>query len=93
MSTWPCLLPVADPLSATSAIFARIVLKLLFTNRLPRLVLPGVTIGTGYPLFNALLPQCLQNGGKHRAPTANSTVYRNYAFTLVFQEVSLLHTL
>ncbi len=39
------------------------------------------TIGMGYPLFNAFLPQYLQNAGKHAAPTPNDIVYRNYAIT------------
>ena len=41
------------------------------------------TIGMGYPLFNAFLPQYLQNAGKHSTPTPNNIVYRNYAITSV----------
>lgn len=41
------------------------------------------TIGMGYPLFNAFLPQYLQNAGKHSAPTPNNIVYRNYAITSI----------
>lgn len=37
----------------------------------------------GYPLFNAFLPQYLQNAGKDVAPTPTSIVYRNYAITSV----------
>ncbi len=37
----------------------------------------------GYPLFNAFLPQYLQNAGKHQAPTPNNIVYRNYAITSI----------
>ncbi|KAL3472214.1 major facilitator superfamily domain-containing protein [Aspergillus californicus] len=40
------------------------------------------TIGMGYPLFNAFLPQYLQNsGGGESQPT--SIVYRNYAITSI----------
>ncbi|KAF6226411.1 hypothetical protein HO133_009277 [Letharia lupina] len=42
------------------------------------------TIGMGYPLFNAFLPQYFQNTGKaNTAPTPNSIVYRNYAITSI----------
>lgn len=42
------------------------------------------TIGMGYPLFNAFLPQYFQNAGKaNTAPTPNSIVYRNYAITSI----------
>ena len=37
----------------------------------------------GYPLFNAFLPQYLQNAGKNIAPTPNRIVYRNYAITSI----------
>lgn len=37
----------------------------------------------GYPLFNAFLPQYLQNAGKNQAPTPTSVVYRNYAITSI----------
>ena len=37
----------------------------------------------GYPLFNAFLPQYLQNAGKHQAPTPTNIVYRNYAITSI----------
>ena len=37
----------------------------------------------GYPLFNAFLPQYLQNAGKNIAPTPNRVVYRNYAITSI----------
>ena len=37
----------------------------------------------GYPLFNAFLPQYLQNAGKNIAPTPNNIVYRNYAITSI----------
>jgi MFS family permease len=40
------------------------------------------TIGMGYPLFNAFLPQYLANSGSDQ-PTAPSIVYRNYAITSV----------
>ncbi|KAL2054225.1 hypothetical protein ABVK25_005366 [Lepraria finkii] len=41
------------------------------------------TIGMGYPLFNAFLPQYLQNAGKDVPPTPNHIVYRNYAITSI----------
>ncbi|KAK3168405.1 hypothetical protein OEA41_004852 [Lepraria neglecta] len=41
------------------------------------------TIGMGYPLFNAFLPQYLQNAGKDVPPTPNNIVYRNYAITSI----------
>ncbi|KAL6713960.1 hypothetical protein ACLMJK_008454 [Lecanora helva] len=41
------------------------------------------TIGMGYPLFNAFLPQYLENAGKDVAPTPNRIVYRNYAITSI----------
>ena len=37
----------------------------------------------GYPLFNAFLPQYLENAGKKTAPTPNRIVYRNYAITSI----------
>ena len=37
----------------------------------------------GYPLFNAFLPQYLQNAGKDVAPTPTNIVYRNYAITSI----------
>lgn len=37
----------------------------------------------GYPLFNAFLPQYLQNAGKKVAPTPNNITYRNYAITSI----------
>ena len=37
----------------------------------------------GYPLFNAFLPQYLQNAGKNQEPTPTSVVYRNYAITSI----------
>lgn len=37
----------------------------------------------GYPLFNAFLPQYLQNAGKDQPPTPNNVVYRNYAITSI----------
>lgn len=37
----------------------------------------------GYPLFNAFLPQYLQNAGKNVAPTPTNIVYRNYAITSI----------
>ncbi|KAL8703127.1 MAG: hypothetical protein Q9201_003686 [Fulgogasparrea decipioides] len=40
------------------------------------------TIGMGYPLFNAFLPQYLSNAGGDQ-PTAPSIVYRNYAITSI----------
>lgn len=40
------------------------------------------TIGMAYPLFNAFLPQYLQNSGSG-SPTATNIVYRNYAITSV----------
>ena len=42
-----------------------------------------LTIGMGYPLFNAFLPQYLENAGKNQAPTPNNIVYRNYAITSI----------
>ncbi|KAK2738162.1 hypothetical protein FQN55_000782 [Onygenales sp. PD_40] len=41
------------------------------------------TIGMGYPLFNAFLPQYLANTGGDSGPTPTSIVYRNYAITSV----------
>ncbi|KAI9817225.1 MAG: hypothetical protein M1827_001338 [Pycnora praestabilis] len=41
------------------------------------------TIGMGYPLFNAFLPQYLSNAGKNQAPTPTNIVYRNYAIESV----------
>ncbi|KAF1967639.1 MFS general substrate transporter [Bimuria novae-zelandiae CBS 107.79] len=40
------------------------------------------TIGMGYPLFNAFLPQYLANSGSAQ-PTSTSITYRNYAITSV----------
>ncbi len=40
------------------------------------------TIGMGYPLFNAFLPQYLENSGSDQ-PTSTETVYRNYAITSI----------
>ncbi|KAI1084517.1 sugar transporter [Whalleya microplaca] len=40
------------------------------------------TIGMGYPLFNAFLPQYLANSGSGQ-PTATNIVYRNYAITSI----------
>ncbi|KAK7753137.1 hypothetical protein SLS62_004869 [Diatrype stigma] len=40
------------------------------------------TIGMGYPLFNAFLPQYLENSGSG-APTSTNIVYRNYAITSI----------
>ncbi|KAL8713357.1 MAG: hypothetical protein Q9220_002556 [cf. Caloplaca sp. 1 TL-2023] len=40
------------------------------------------TIGMGYPLFNAFLPQYLSNAGGDQ-PTSPSIVYRNYAITSI----------
>jgi MFS family permease len=40
------------------------------------------TIGMGYPLFNAFLPQYLANNGSS-TPTAANIVYRNYAITSI----------
>ncbi len=37
----------------------------------------------GYPLFNAFLPQYLQNAGKDVAPTPTNIVYRDYAITSI----------
>lgn len=43
-----------------------------------------LTIGMGYPLFNAFLPQYLANGhGASGAPISNYETYRNYAITSV----------
>lgn len=39
------------------------------------------TTGMGYPLFNAFLPQYLENAGKDIAPTPTNVVYRNYLIT------------
>ena len=48
------------------------------------------TVGMGYPLFNAFLPQYLSHGGSSssagivaRADTPSSVTYRNYAITSV----------
>lgn len=41
------------------------------------------TIGMGYPLFNAFLPQYLANTAEGSKPTPNSIVYRNYAITSI----------
>ncbi|CAJ2511866.1 Uu.00g074910.m01.CDS01 [Anthostomella pinea] len=40
------------------------------------------TIGMGYPLFNAFLPQYLSNSGGD-TPTSTNIVYRNYVITSV----------
>ncbi|KAI4208231.1 MAG: hypothetical protein LQ346_000111 [Caloplaca aetnensis] len=40
------------------------------------------TIGMGYPLFNAFLPQYLANSDSEQ-PTATSIIYRNYAITSI----------
>ncbi|KAL2013102.1 hypothetical protein VTN00DRAFT_627 [Thermoascus crustaceus] len=40
------------------------------------------TIGMGYPLFNAFLPQYLSNNGSG-SPTSTYIVYRNYAITSI----------
>ncbi|KAL8698594.1 MAG: hypothetical protein Q9224_001784, partial [Gallowayella concinna] len=40
------------------------------------------TIGMGYPLFNAFLPQYLANSDTEQ-PTATNIVYRNYAITSI----------
>ena len=40
------------------------------------------TIGMGYPLFNAFLPQYLANSGSAQ-PTSTSVTYRNYAITSI----------
>ena len=40
------------------------------------------TIGMGYPLFNAFLPQYLANSGSDQ-PTEPNIVYRNYAITSI----------
>ena len=60
----------------------------LFSNRRLGLMtcliwLCWLTIGMGYPLFNAFLPQYLQNSGKGVAPTPTRIVYRNYAITSI----------
>ena len=41
------------------------------------------TIGMGYPLLNAFLPQYLSNAGKGEVATPTNIVYRNYAITSV----------
>ncbi|KAI9816985.1 MAG: hypothetical protein M1832_004969 [Thelocarpon impressellum] len=41
------------------------------------------TIGMGYPLFNAFLPQYLANNGASSEPTPQNIVYRNYAITSI----------
>lgn len=41
------------------------------------------TIGMGYPLFNAFLPQYLTNVDPNQPDTPTSIVYRNYAITSV----------
>ncbi|RHZ74868.1 hypothetical protein CDV55_102561 [Aspergillus turcosus] len=41
------------------------------------------TIGMGYPLFNAFLPQYLKNAGGSTAPTSTYITYRNYAITSI----------
>ncbi|KAL8805748.1 MAG: hypothetical protein Q9182_001781 [Xanthomendoza sp. 2 TL-2023] len=40
------------------------------------------TIGMGYPLFNAFLPQYLANSDAEQ-PTATNIIYRNYAITSI----------
>ncbi|KAL8812981.1 MAG: hypothetical protein Q9200_000608 [Gallowayella weberi] len=40
------------------------------------------TIGMGYPLFNAFLPQYLANSDA-KQPTATNIIYRNYAITSI----------
>lgn len=42
-----------------------------------------LTIGMGYPLFNAFLPQYLANTAEGSAPTPDNIVYRNYAITSI----------
>ena len=42
-----------------------------------------LTIGMGYPLFNAFLPQYLANTSEGSKPTPNNIVYRNYAITSI----------
>lgn len=37
----------------------------------------------GYPLFNAFLPQYLQNSSEGSTPTPTGIVYRNYAITSI----------
>lgn len=41
------------------------------------------TIGMGYPLYNAFLPQYLANAGPDNPPTPVSVYYRNYAITSI----------
>lgn len=41
------------------------------------------TIGMGYPLFNAFLPQYLANSGGAGGPTPTNIVYRNYVITSI----------
>ncbi|KAI9889701.1 MAG: hypothetical protein M1814_005000 [Vezdaea aestivalis] len=41
------------------------------------------TIGMGYPLFNAFLPQYLAQPGKGQPTPSNATIYRNYAITSI----------
>lgn len=41
------------------------------------------TIGMGYPLFNAFLPQYLTNIDPNKPPEPTSVVYRNYAITSI----------
>ncbi|KXX74004.1 Synaptic vesicle 2-related protein [Madurella mycetomatis] len=44
------------------------------------------TIGMGYPLFNAFLPQYLSHGGSHSSAVASeitAETYRNYAITSI----------
>lgn len=41
------------------------------------------TIGMGYPLFNAFLPQYLTSVDPNAPPTPTSVVYRNYAITSI----------
>ncbi|CAK7263051.1 hypothetical protein SEPCBS119000_000286 [Sporothrix epigloea] len=41
------------------------------------------TIGLGYPLFNAFLPQYLSHGGAPAAAPPSSVMYRNYAITSI----------
>ena len=42
-----------------------------------------LTIGMGYPLFNAFLPQYLKNGKNGGESVSNYVTYRNYAITSV----------
>lgn len=75
-------------LSRTFEKFSTQRIKPLFASRRLGLMtvliwISWATIGMGYPLFNAFLPQYLSNAGKGATPTPTNIVYRNYAITSI----------